>query len=93
MNGDASLTMLINRGLLPHEEKRLGPLDRDISNALIDAGIKTRCGWRGRDEGGGRILALVDWTKDERTIMEIPSADILTISDQALLERLRKCLT
>lgn len=93
MSGDASITMLINRGLLPHEEKRLGLLDRDIQNALWGAGITTRCGWTACDESGVRILTLVVWTEGERAVMEVSSTEILTISDQTLLERLRKCLT
>jgi hypothetical protein len=92
MNGDASITMLINRDLSPDEQKRFEPLDQAISTALMSAGITTRCGWAARNESGVRILELVVWTEDERAVMKISSTELLIMSDQSLLERPRKSL-
>ena len=92
MNGDAPTTMLINRDLSPEEQDRLEPLDRDISTALISAGITTRCGWAASNESDVRMLDLVVLTEDERAVMRMSSTELLIMSDQSLIERLRKCL-
>jgi hypothetical protein len=93
MNGNASMTMLLNLNMSPDEEERLAPLDHDISNALIGAGITTRCGFTPRDEKGVRILTLVVWDRSKRVVMEIRSTEFMKISRRDLLNRLKERLS
>lgn len=89
MNGNASITMLYNHNLSPDEEKRLVLLDHDISNALIGAGITTRCGFMPRDESGVRMLTLVVWDSSKRVLMDVPSTEFMKLSRQELIDRLK----
>jgi len=88
MNCEASITMLLNRGLLPHEERKLVAFDGDIWKCLNNAGVKSRCGFTTCQGSNVRILKLVVWDQRESVVMEIPSSEFLKISGQTLLDRL-----
>jgi hypothetical protein len=89
---DAEMTMLLNRGLLPVEKSRLEGWDAEVTNVLWAAGITKRCGWTGHGQGSERMLKLIEYAENERTLMQLLASDIISLSREELIGKLKIAL-
>jgi hypothetical protein len=93
MTDDANTTMLLYHGLSTDQEQRLQRVDSEVWKALCEAGITDRCSWTtSSTESEHRVVRLVNLAKHEETIVELSASEFATISDQALLSRMKSAL-
>ena len=93
MTDEAEVTILLYQGLLAEEEAALKGLENDVVRVLLENAVTSRAVWMSRTDDNVRSVQLcVPVTPPHTVVLQLPSSEVATLSQSALLSRLRDSL-
>jgi hypothetical protein len=88
--GEATMSMFLDAGLLPDEQKKVRQIDGDVFAVLAEAGMNERAFWTSSVCGDRRTVVFITKT---RTFLEVDAEKFSGMKNSEILRRLKNSLS
>lgn len=81
---EATIGMMLNRGLTDEEQEKADHIDQAIASAMIDAGVTDRAMWEADETTGRRVIRL---RTGNRIVLEVSGTELVESSNASLVAK------